>query len=83
MSIPRFTRQITSADGAVTLTGNKGVCIKAVNGDATMTDLDEMNDLGVSSDSALKAKTLYEGVEYYGRFTKIHVATGTVVYYMQ
>ena len=81
--IPRFTRQITSADGAVTiLSGNKSVMIKAVNGDVTLTDLDELNEAsGTSADSSLKTQTLYEGVDYFGLFTKIHVASGTLVYY--
>ena len=82
MSIPRFTKQITSSDGAITLTSDKSICLRPVNGNVTLTDLDEANDLGVSSDSSLKSKTLYEGVEYYGRFTKIHVASGTLVYYI-
>lgn len=81
MAIPRFTRQLTSTDGAVTL-NEIARCIKPVSGDVTFTDLDEANDLGVSSDSLLKAKTLIENVEYYGRFTKIHVATGTLIVYI-
>lgn len=83
--IPRFTRQITNSDGAVTISaGNKAICIKPVGGNVTFTDLDEMNQAsGVSADSSLKAKTLYEGVEYYGLFTKIHVASGTLVYYQE
>lgn len=83
--IPRFTKQITSTDGEVTiLPGNKSVLIKAVDGNVTLTDLDELNvATGVSADSALKSKTLYDGVEYFGLFTKIHVATGTLVYYQE
>ena len=83
--IPRFTSQIENSDGAITVgSGNKAVLLKAVNGNATFTDLDEVNQVtGVSADSALKTKTLYEGSEWYGLFTKIHVATGTVIYYQE
>lgn len=81
--IPRFTRQITSSDGAVTVQpGNKAVLLKSANGNATFTDLEELNQAtGLSANSSLISKTLYEGSEWYGLFTKIHVASGTVIYY--
>ena len=81
--IPRFTKQIDSTDGAVTSrAGNKAVMIMPVNGDVTLTDLEEITNQadGTTANSDLKDKTLYEGVSYYGLFTKIHVATGTLIY---
>lgn len=84
--IPRISRELTSTDGGVNILekyGSIAVAIEAVNGDATFTELQELNQLGEAADSYWKSKTLIDGKMIYGKFSYIQANANTLYIHLK